>query len=118
MPSLIAIWIATTITFIILTKLPTGIEADSFGKAGLAALVFGLLNALTSWFINNTFVNFLTLGMVALVGNTILFALSAFLVPGFRLRKGILSAALGALGIIFINGIVLVIVRAIIPGAS
>ena len=118
MPSLITTWIATTITFIILTKLPTGIEADSIGKVGIAALVFGLLNALTSWFINNTLINIFTLGIVALVGNTILFALSAFLVPGFRLRKGILSAVLGALGIVFINGIVLAIVQAIIPGAS
>lgn len=118
MPSLITTWIATTITFIILTKLPTGIEADSFGKVGIAALVFGLLNALTSWFINNAFVNILTLGLVGLVGNTILFALSAFLVPGFRLQKGILSAVLGALGIVFINGIILAIVQAILPGAS
>jgi len=116
MPSFITAWIATTITFILLTKLPTGIEADNIGKVGIAALVFGLLNALSSWLINNTVVNIFTLGIVAIVGNTILFALSAFLVRGFRLRKGILSALLGALGIVFINGIVLSIVRAILPG--
>jgi putative membrane protein len=115
MPSFITAWIATTITFLILTKLPTGIEADNIGKAGIAALVFGLLNALSSWFINNTVVNVLTLGVVALVGNTILFALSAFLVQGFRLRKGILSAFLGALGIVFINGIVLTVVQSVLP---
>ncbi|EDX86092.1 hypothetical protein S7335_3795 [Synechococcus sp. PCC 7335] len=118
MPSLIITWIAITITFIILTKLPTGIEADNFGKAGIAALVFGLLNALFGWFINNAVINFLTLGIVGLVGNTILFALSAFLVPGFRLRKGILSAVLGALGIVFINGIVLAILSAVLPGGA
>lgn len=116
MSSFITAWIATTITFIILTKLPTGIEADNIGKAGIAALVFGLLNALSSWFINNAVINIFTLGIVALVGNTILFALSAFLVQGFRLRKGILSAFLGALGIVFINGIVLAVVQAILPG--
>lgn len=115
MPSLITTWIATTITFIILTKLPTGIEADNIGKVGIAALVFGLLNALSGWFINNIAINVLTLGIVGIVGNTILFALSAFLVKGFRLRKGILSAFLGALGIVFINGIVLAIVQAVLP---
>ncbi|MGB3790650.1 MAG: phage holin family protein [Phormidesmis sp.] len=118
MPSFITTWIATTITFIILTKLPTGIEADNIGKTGIAALVFGLLNALSSWFINNAIINLLTLGIVTLVGNTILFALTAFLVPGFRLRKGIISAILGALGIVFINGIVLAIVQAILPSAA
>ena len=117
MPPFITTWIATTITFIILTKLPTGIEADNIGKAGIAALVFGLLNGLSGWFINSTIVNIFTLGIVALVGNTILFALSAFIVPGFRLRKGIISAMLGALGIVFINGIVLAAVQVILPSA-
>jgi putative membrane protein len=98
-------WIVTTITFIILTQLPTGIEADDFGKAGIAALIFGVLNALTGWLLNSTLLNILSLGLVFLIGNTILFGISAFLVKGFRLRWGIMSAVIGALSVAVINGI-------------
>ncbi|MFK8184713.1 MAG: phage holin family protein [Phormidesmis sp.] len=98
MPGFIIAWVVMTITFIILTQLPTGIEADDFGKAGIAALVFGFLNGLTGWFINNAIVNVLSLGLAFLIGNTILFALTALLVKGFRLRWGIVSAIIGGLG--------------------
>ena len=98
MPGFIIAWVVMTLTFIILTQLPTGIEADNFGKAGIAALIFGLLNGLTGWFINNVVVNVLSLGLVFLIGNTILFALTALLVKGFRLRWGLLSAIIGGLG--------------------
>ena len=98
MTGFIVSWIVMTITFIILTQLPTGIEADDFGKAGIAAFVFGLLNGLTGWFINSVIVNVLSLGLVFFIGNTILFALTALLVKGFRLRWGIISAIIGGLG--------------------
>ena len=91
-------WAVMTLTFIILTYLPTGIDSDSFGKSAIAALVFGLLNGLTGWFIHNTIVNFLSLGLVFLIGNTILFGLTALIVPGFRLRWGLISAFIGGLG--------------------
>ena len=113
MTGFIIAWIVTTITFIILTKLPTGIEADSLGRAAIAALVFGLLNGLTGWFINSLFVNIFSLGLVFLIGNTILFGLSALLVKGFRLRWGIMSAIIGALGVSVINGILFKILAAI-----
>lgn len=87
-----------TLTFIILTKLPTGIQADDLSKASIAALVFGLLNSLTGWFIRSTLANILSLGFVFLIGNTVLFALTALLVSGFRLRWGIMSAVIGGLG--------------------
>jgi putative membrane protein len=101
----IVTWIVTTITFIILTQLPTGIEADDFGKSAIAALIFGVLNALTGWLLNSTLLNVLSLGLVFLIGNTILFGLAALLVKGFRLRWGIMSAVIGALGVAVINGI-------------
>ena len=91
-------WAVMTVTFIILTYLPTGIDSDSFGKSAIAALVFGLLNGLTGWFIHSTIVNLLSLGLVFLIGNTILFGLTALLVPGFRLRWGLVSAFIGGLG--------------------
>ena len=114
MTGFIIIWIVTTITFMILTKLPTGIEADSLGKAAIAALIFGLLNSLTGWFINSPLVNLLSFGLVFLIGNTILFGLSALLVKGFRLRWGIMSAIIGALGVTVINSVLLIILAPIL----
>ena len=111
--SFIITWIVTTISFIILTKLPTGIESDDLTKAGTAALVFGLLNGLTGWLLNSTLLNVLSLGLVFLVGNTILFGLAALLVKGFRLRWGIMSAVLGALGVTIINTILFKILAAL-----
>ncbi|MEL7333302.1 MAG: phage holin family protein [Cyanobacteria bacterium J06560_2] len=112
MVGLIITWIVTTISFIILTKLPTGIEADDFGKAGLAALVFGLLNGLTGWLLNSTLLNVVSLGLVFLIGNTILFGLAALLVKGFRLRWGVMSAFIGALGVTVINTVLFKILAA------
>ncbi len=114
MTGLVIAWIVTTITFIILTKLPTGIQADSFGKAAIAALIFGLLNGLTGWFINSLIVNVLSLGLVFLIGNTILFGLTALLVKGFRLRWGIMSALLGGLGVAVINSILFKILAVVL----
>lgn len=107
MAGFIISWLVMTVTFIILTQLPTGIQADDWGKAGLAALVFGLLNGLTGWFIHSTIANVLSLGFVFLIGNTILFALTAFLVKGFRLRWGIMSAVIGGLGTAVIYGLLI-----------
>ena len=105
MTGLIISWIVMTVTFVILTQLPTGIEADDLGKAAKAALVFGLLNGLTGWLINNPIFNILTFGLVFLIGNTILFLLAAFLVRGFRLRWGVMSAVIGGLGTAVINSV-------------
>ncbi len=119
MLGLIITWIVTTISFIILTKLPTGIEADDFGKAGLAALIFGLLNGLTGWFFNSTLLNVFSLGLVFLIGNTILFGLAALIVKGFRLRWGLISALIGALGVTVINSVLFKILTTVgILGAS
>ena len=114
MAGFIAYWVIMTLTFIILTLLPTGIESDSLGKTGLAAVVFGLLNGLLGWFINNGIVNFFTIGLAFLIGNTVLFGLSALLVPGFRLKWGVISALLGGIGTAVISGILSKLLVAIV----
>lgn len=105
MTEFIVYWLVMMATFIILTFLPLGIESDGLGRSATAGLVFGLLNGLLGWFFNNFLVNILTIGLAFLVGNTILFGLSALLVKGFRLRWGVVSAFLGALCTAFISGI-------------
>lgn len=106
--SFITIWVVTTITFFILTKLPIGVESDSFGKTAQAALVFGLLNGVVNLIFSIPVLSQL-LWLVTLGGilvNLILFGLSAKLVEGFRLRWGIWSALIGALLLGFISSIV------------
>ena len=44
--SLVIAWLVTSVSFFIISKLPIGVEIDTFGKAMVSAAVFGLLNAL------------------------------------------------------------------------
>jgi hypothetical protein len=44
--SLAIAWLVTSVSFFIISKLPIGVDIDSFGKAMISAAVFGLLNAL------------------------------------------------------------------------
>ncbi|MBE9080393.1 phage holin family protein [Romeria aff. gracilis LEGE 07310] len=103
--TLLITWIVITISFVIITVLPLGVESDSLGKTATAAAVFGLLNGLAGWFINSLLLNVLTLGLGFLIGNAILFGLTALLVRGFRLRWGIISALIGGLALAIINSI-------------
>ena len=98
--------LVTAISLIIISKIPfLGIELDNFGKALLAGIVFGLLNALLGWMGGSKILNILTLGLLWLVVNTIIFGLSAWLIEGFRLRYKLLSAILGAIALTFVNSV-------------
>jgi len=100
-------WLVTTISFLIIARLPLGVEIDSFGKAAVSAAVFGLLNALLRPILG--FFTFplilLTLGLFLFVLNAIIFGLAAALVTGFRLRWGIWSALLGSIALSLINSL-------------
>ena len=75
-----------------------GIKVKSFGTAFIAALVLGLVNLLLKpilMFITAP-INWLTLGLFALVISGLLLKLVAELVDGFEV-KGWLDAILGAL---------------------
>jgi len=99
--------LVTAVSLVILSKLPLGIEIDSFSKAAIAGLVLGILNGIAQiipgWL--TILPKILTLGLFSLVVSTILFGLAAWLVEGFRLRWGIWSAILGAIALSIINSI-------------
>lgn len=105
---LLVTWLVTTISLLILARLPLGIEIDKFSTALWAAVAIGLCNALIRpVLLFLTFpITFLTLGLFALVVNGLVFALAASLVPGFRIR-GCLGALLGPLVLSCINAILL-----------
>lgn len=106
--------LVTAISLIIISKIPfLGVEVDSFGKALISAVVFGVLNGLLGWLGGSRILNVLTLGFLWLIVNTVIFGLSAKLVEGFRLRKGVLSAILGAIALSIINGILFYILGAV-----
>ncbi|MBE9181589.1 phage holin family protein [Oculatella sp. LEGE 06141] len=99
--------LVTAVSLLIISKLPLGIEIDDFGKAVIAAVVFGLLNGLVKpvlfWLALP--LTILTLGLFLIVLNAIIFGLAAWIVEGFRLRWGFGSAILGAIALSIINSI-------------
>ena len=105
-------WLVTTISFLIISKLPIGVEVDSFKKAAISAVVFGILNALLKPIL--TFFSFpfivLTFGLFLFILNAIIFGIAAAIVPGFRLRWGLWSALIGSLALSFINSILFSII--------
>lgn len=105
--SLAIAWLVTSVSFFIISKLPIGVDIDTFGKAMISAAVFGLLNALVQpIFLLFTFPAVLiTFGLFMIVINAAIFGLAAWLVDGFRLRWGIWSALLGAIALGFINSL-------------
>jgi putative membrane protein len=115
--SLVIAWLVTSVSFFIISKLPLGVDIDSFQKAMISAAVFGLLNAL----VRPLFVIFgfpfvlITFGLFMIVINAAIFGLAAWLVEGFRLRWGIWSALLGAFCLGFINSVLYDILARVLP---
>lgn len=106
--SLIVTWLVITISLIIVSKIPfLGVEIDSFGKALISGIVFGILNVIGDAL---TPAIPITLGLVSFIINVIVFGISAKLVEGFRLKYGVWSAILGA----FVMSLVLSIVTQIL----
>ena len=104
--------LVTAISLVIISKLPfIGVEIDSLWKAGVAGIILGILNAFVKPIINilSLPLYIVTLGLfwfvASFVINAIVFGLAAWLVQGFRLRNGIISALLGAVALGIINSI-------------
>jgi putative membrane protein len=114
------IWlIVTALSFILISYLPIGVEVDSFPKALIAALVFGVVNALLKPILTGFgLFSLLTLGLASLVANVVIFGLTAALVQGFRLRSGVLSAIIGAIALSLVNSLLFQILGQIFPALT
>lgn len=100
--------IVLAVSLLIISKIPAiGVEVDSPFKAVIAGAIIGVFNGLWSlfpgWFQTGTAI--LSLGIIPLIGSIIVFGLAAWLVEGFRLRKGILSAILGAICLAIVSSV-------------
>ncbi|MBE9172826.1 phage holin family protein [Cyanobium sp. LEGE 06143] len=111
-------WPIRALVLLIVAWLPLGVEIESFPIALLAAVVIGLLGTLLIWPLK------LLLGPVWAVTSlggvispvsllfnwlitVILFGLAAWLIQGFRLRQGLLSAVLGAVVYAVLSAVIL-----------
>ena len=105
--------VVTAISLLIISKLPIGIEIDNPVNALLGGAIIGLFNGVwglfPQWF--RTLNTVVSLGLIPLIGSIIIFGLAAWLVEGFRLRWGIVSAIIGAIALSIINSILFFILR-------
>lgn len=91
-------WVLTAIVLLIVDAIMPGIAISGFGTALIAALVMGLVN----FFIRPILslltlpLNLLTLGLFSFIINAMLFALVAWIVPGFEVSN-FLNALVGSL---------------------
>jgi len=114
-------WPIRAVVLLIVAWLPLGVEIESFPIALLSAVVIGLLGTLLIWPLK------LVLGPVwaitslgglispvSLLFNwvitVILFGLAAWLIQGFRLNNGLVSAILGAVVYTVLSTVILRIV--------
>ena len=111
-------WPIRAIVLLIVAWLPLGVEVSSFPIALLSAVVIGLLGTLLIWPLK------LVLGPVWAVTSlgglispvsllfnwvitVILFGLAAWLIKGFRLKNGVVSAILGGVVYTVLSAIIL-----------
>ena len=96
--SLLLRWVASAVALLLVAFLVPGIVLDGVGAAFVAALVLGLINATIKPVVKllTLPIRLLTLGLFTLVINAVLFALAAWLVPGFS-ATGIGAVFVGAL---------------------
>ena len=118
--SIIVSLVVTAISLLIISKLPLGIEIDSIQKSILAAVVFGILNAILKPILTGFgLFNVLTFGLTSFIANVIIFGLAALLIQGFRLQNKIISPIVGALALSIINSLVFKLLETlgVIPAA-
>jgi putative membrane protein len=110
--TLLIVWLVTSISLFVISKLPLGVEIDTPGKAFFSAAILGIVTAIVRPILRLLFVvpNFVTFdllsGFFTFVIAVICFSLAAWLVQGFRLRYGIWSAVIGAFALTIINSLI------------
>lgn len=101
-------WPVRALILLLISYLPLGVEMESFSIALLSAAVIGLLGTLLIWPLKFVLAPLWAItslgGVISPVSflfnwliSIFLFGLAAWLIRGFRLRNGLLSAVLGAL---------------------
>ena len=102
---IVVYWLVTSVSLFIISKLPVGVEIDSFEKAMISAAAFGILNALQvpAFQFLGLSLSILNVTLIAIAANAAIFGFAAWLVSGFRLRWGFMSALLGSIALGFIN---------------
>ena len=110
-------WPVRAAILLLITRLPIGVEMVSFPIALVSALVISLAGTLLVWplrLILAPLKMVTTLGGLIPVGflfewliSILLFGFTAWLIQGFRLRNGLVSAALGSLSYSLISFFVL-----------
>ncbi len=119
-------WPIRALILLLVSRLPLGVEMESFPIALISAVVIGLLGTLLVWpmkFILAPIWAITSLGglitPVSFLFNwlitVILFGLAAWLIQGFRLRNGLMSAVLGALVYSVLSTIVLQLLGLEVP---
>jgi putative membrane protein len=100
-------WPVRAAVLLLVAALPLGVEIEGYGVALLSAVVIGLLGTLLIWPIRvllgpvwavtslGGLISPVTLLFNWLI-TVVLFALAAWLIEGFTLRRGLFSAVLGA----------------------
>jgi putative membrane protein len=96
----------TAVSFLILAELPTGLEFDGWQRSVIAAIIFGILNALIRPILKVFLLPIALIFsqfLISLAINTILLLLASALVDGFDLQWGGWSALLAAFWLGVIN---------------
>ncbi|AFY46105.1 putative membrane protein [Nostoc sp. PCC 7524] len=110
--TLLIVWVVTSISLLIISKLPLGVEVDTPQKAVISAAVLGIVTAIIKPILRLIFVvpDILTLnllsGLFTFMISVVCFSIAAWLVEGFRLRFGIWSAVLGSIALTIINSLI------------
>lgn len=110
-------WLVTASSLLILTKLPLGIEIDNPGIAYISAAVFGILNTIITFFtltvpstltfgLYGFLVKILTVGLFSFFINVVALTIAARVVTGFRLEKGIVSAAFVSIALSVVTSLI------------
>ena len=111
-------WPIRALILLLVSRLPLGVEMASFPVALLSAVVIGLLGTLLIWPLKLILgpiwavtslgglispVSFLFNWLITII----LFGLAAWLIKGFQLKNGLVSAILGALAYSVLSSVVL-----------